>query len=326
MIDSDPRAQFLAGMDRAARHWLVFWTGHAHQQEALLEARGHALRALAWCATCDGSLDVAIDLALAMHGHMMWLGGWHEWQALLWQLFARASVAADPERQFALRHHISTICWRLHRLDESIALSEENQRWAISAGDRPRQLQVAMGLAETYLNAEAYDRALACAEEVAALAATLNALAQEADGLIDAARALLGLDELAEAERRLQRALSLAAAAGDVTYHAKAQLFIGHAAARGERWDEALRWFEAALELVASYGDEVGCATIKSHIGCALMEFGRWDEARRLLEEAVRVHRRCGNLPAEQLARQRLRELETRRAAAYHTTQEEAST
>ena len=86
-----------------------------------------------------------------------------------------------------MRHNLAALYFRLHRLEESLALSQENYRWAMAAGEGWRQAQAAINLSEAYLNANAFDRAFAHAEEAAALAAAFNSPWQEADGLINAA-------------------------------------------------------------------------------------------------------------------------------------------
>lgn len=314
MSDLDPRAAFLAGRERAAQHWLAFWQDHAQEPEALAAAYGHVLRALTWCAMADSPSLAAIDLALAVDVHMIRQGQWHDWEPLLRRFVAQAGATGSPERQYALRHSLATICFRLHRLEESIALSQDNHRWATAIGDRRRQAQAAINLAEAYLNAEVFDRALAHAEEAAALGAALHLPWMEADGMIDAARASMGLGELAAAEQRLRQADVLASAAGYPVYQAKAQLFLGQVLGRRGCWQEALAHLETARQLVASYGDEVGRATVQIHLGRALAELGRPDEAVQVLEDAVIIQRRHGNWPAERAAVQRLQELRARKA------------
>lgn len=315
MNASAARLQFQVGMERAVRYWLVYWQEHSHEPAALTTARDHALRALAWCLDHEHALDAAIDLALAINAHMLHQGLWWEWEALLQRLLLRASAAASPEQRFALRHALGAIYFRQHRLDESLALSHENHRWAVVAGHRRLQADAAINLAEAYLNAGAPERALAHAEEAAALGTALALPWKEADGLIDAARALLALGEGQEAERRLQRAADLAAAANLPVYHAKAQLFLGHLAGRCDCWQQALAHYEAALSLVSSYGDAVGLATVQSAQGWALLHLDRLDEAASLLQDAVRVLRQHGNQPAERVALERLREATARRRA-----------
>ncbi len=314
MSDPEARAIFTAGQQRAVQHWLCVWQSQGGQDLAALDDfRGHALRALDWCAAAENLPDEAIDLALAMHELMIRQGQWHQWKALLRLLLLRAEQSRSPEQQFALRHNLATVCFRLHQLDESIALSQENYRWACSAGEGFRQAQAAINLAEAYLNAQDFERALAHAEEAAALAAVHAMPWQEADSWIDAARALIGLGELAEAETRLRRAEALAAATGYPVYQAKAQLFLGQLLGRRGRWQEALQHLEMARRLVISYGDEVGRAVVQIHLGRTLAELGRLDEAVHLLEDAVLVHRRHGNHPAERAALERLREATARR-------------
>lgn len=310
MSSSHARVQFDQGIERALQHWLSYWQAQANDPEAWGGAAAHSLRALRWSIAAGQALETAIDLALAMQATMMYRGQWSEWEALLRQLLEKAnSIAMSQERRFALRHHLGALYMRQHRLAESLALSEENYRCALAAGDRRLQADAAILLAETYLNADAPEQALAYAEEAAGLGAVLNLPWEEADGLIDAARALLAQGRLAEAEQRLRRAEALAAAEGHPVFQAKARLFLGQTAFRSGCWQEALAHFEIALDLVTSYGDEVGRATVQISMGRALAELGRLDDATRLLEDAVRVHRHHGNLPAERVAVQRLQEV-----------------
>lgn len=307
------RAQFVSGVDRAAAYWLAYWRAHAATPQALARAHGHALRALTWHVTCARSLATAVELVAAMQDTMMFQGQWWEWEALLRQLLAKADAAGNHEYQTMLRGAISAICFRTGRIDESISLAMKLYHQAVSSGDPRRQAGAALGLAEAYLSAGAGDRALVYAEEVTTLGATYDLPRFEADGLIDAARALIDQGDLAEAERRLLRAAEIAASPDLVMFYAKAQLFLGHVSRSRQQWQEALAHYEIALALVAGYGDEVGRATVQSHIGRALAELGHLDEASRLLEDAVHVLRRHGNEPAERAAMQQLQEVKTRR-------------
>jgi tetratricopeptide (TPR) repeat protein len=314
MAVSDPaaRAVFLSGRERAVQHWLGVWQAHGQEPAVQVAVSGHALRALAMYAADEDLPDAAVDLALALDVFMIRQGQWLSWEALLRRVLAQVKLHGSSDRQFALRHSLATICFRTHRLEESIALAHDNYRWASAAGQGQRQAMAAINLAEAYLNAQDFERALARAEEAAMLAAANAMPWQEADGLIDAARALMGLGELAEAERRLRCADMLAVDTGYPVYQAKAQLFLGQVLGRLGRWQEALQHLEMARRLVISYGDEVGRAVVQIHLGRTLVELGRLDEAVPLLEDAVMVHRRHGNHPAEQAALERLREATAR--------------
>lgn len=312
------RVQFDQGIERALQHWLTYWQAPAHDPAAWAGKAGHALAALRWSIAAGRALEAAIDLALAMQHYMMYQGQWSDWEAVLHRLLEQAGCVSH-ERRFALRHYLGAVYMRQHRLAESLALSEENYRWALATGNRHLQADAAILLAEAYLNADAAEQALAFAEESASLGAALSLPWKEADGLIDAGRALLAQGKLAEAEQRLRRAETLAAAEGYPVYQAKARLFLGQAAFRSGCWQEALAHFEIALGLVTSYGDEVGRATVQISMGRALAELGRLDDATRLLEDSVRVHRRHGNLPAERVAVQRLQEVMARRSASETT-------
>lgn len=313
---------FAAGKERSARHWLAFWGAPSSDLQRIEDVRRHSLQAVMWCAGEDGLLDLAIDLATAMNEHMLWQGQWRQWEAVLRLLLSRSNPTGVSDQQFALREALSAVCFRQHRLEESIALSGENHRRAKQYGLGYWQVKAAINLAEAHLNAGAAMLALAYAEEAGALSALAGERWQEADALINAARALTAMDRLAEAEQRLWQGHALATAAGLKVYQAKAHLFLGQAAGRRNCWGESLPHFQAALDLVTSYGDEVGRATVQSNIGRALIELNRWQEAADFLEDAVRVFRFHGNAPAERMALQRLQELETRRSNHSKSLQE----
>jgi tetratricopeptide (TPR) repeat protein len=310
---NDPQAVFHAGIERAGRHWLAFFHDPWPDPEVWARCGGHALRALIWCTESGQSPELAADLTLALGSHVMQLGYWHEWESMLRRVIARVAATIDAERAWALNSYFSSVLYRLHRLEESIALSQRCYALAVAQQDIGRQEGVLIALAEAYLNAEAYGQALRCAEEATALALVIGEPIREADALTDAARALMALGRVDEAESRLERALALAQAANNTVYTAKAHLFLGHAACANGRWALALERFERALPLVASYHDEVGRATVLSNIGRALIGLGRWDEATAALEEAIRVLRHHGNGPAEAVARQRLEVVQARR-------------
>jgi tetratricopeptide (TPR) repeat protein len=316
MHPAEAAPTFTAGKTRAAQHWLDFWAAPSREAERLDDARRHSLKALKWCAEEATLLDLAIDLAIAMSEHMTWRGVWRDWEEVLRFLSGKVSASAAADRHFALREALSALCFRQHRLDESIALSGENYDRARAAGAIAHQARAALNLAEAHLNAGAADQALAYAEELAVLAARLGVRWQEADAHINAARALGAMNRPEEAEQRLWQGHALAVAAGLPVYEAKAHIFLGHVACHRQQWQAALARFEAALALVTSYGDEVGRATVQSNIGRALTELGRWQEAAAILEGAVRAFRHHGNTPAERIALQRLQDLETRRLNA----------
>lgn len=315
MIRPDTQSLFAAGMKRSLHHWLAFWQQNGHDADAQRQARNHTLRALMWCAEWNEAPETTADLALALEPQMMLVGRWAEWETCLRHVLDHIRPHLDHERRYELQYRLATLCFRLHRLDEAIALAEDNERIAVAAGDVRRQERVAILLAETYLNRPQYDTALAYAEHAVALATALGAPVREADGRINIARALLGLGRMAEAEQHLAVADRLTRAAQDAVYQCKTQLFMGHAAVARQAWPEALARFSAALALVRSYGDQAGQGVVLGNLGRALLELGRWDEASEALEEALRIHRFHGNTPAERVVQERLAELYARRVS-----------
>jgi tetratricopeptide (TPR) repeat protein len=310
---NDWQALFVAGIERTARHWLSFCRDRPMMDaETWAHCSGHAFRALTWCTDCGQYNELAADLAMALFGNVIRLGYWQEWEIILRRVIAQTAQTIDAERLWDLNAILSYLLLRLHRLDEAIALSKQNYQIAAAQQDVFRQQSTLMHLAETYLNAEAFDLALRYAEEAAGLAITRGDPIGEADGLINAARALMDLGDVAEAERRLVRALTLTTAAGSPIYQAKTYLFRGHAARLRGDWAAALAQFRQALPMVADSNDAVGVGTILSNIGWALSHLGGWEEGAAALEEAIRLLAHHGNSPAEAAARQRLAELRRR--------------
>ena len=314
MALSDAQTLFAAGMERAAQHWLVFWQHNGHDSEAQRQARGHTLRALMWCADWGMVPDTIADLAVALQGHMMRTGQWSEWEPCLHKVFDRIRPHINDAHRYELQHCLATLCFRLHRLDDAIALAEDNRRIALAAADTDRQEQAAIILAETYLNVPRYDVALAYAEHATDLAVTLGDAVREADGHINTARALLGLSKIADAEQHLARAYTLATAADSAVYRCKAQLFLGHAAAARQEWQRSLDYCSHALTLVQQYGDEAGYGVVLTNMGRALIGLRRWDEAKKVFEQALRIHRFHGNAPAERVCLGLLAELHAHRS------------
>jgi tetratricopeptide (TPR) repeat protein len=315
-IDSDAPACFHAGIERTARVWLSRLPPDTDPRTLPPRTLDHALHALAVCLQCGQNPDLAIDLALALHSTMMRAGQWRVWERYLRIVVAAGHSHGQLEHWLRVRHHLGTLWFRMGRMDEAILLAYESRELALSSGSLAMQYAATSILAEANLNKRDHPLALRFAEETIALAAAMGNKPLEADGWINTARALLGLDNYDEAGQRLWHAHALALAAGDTVYQAKARLFLGHSAVHRTHWQEALAHFDAAHALVSSYGDEVGRATVQTHLGSVLTELGQWDTAACWLEDAVRVLRRHGNEPAEHIALRRLSELEARRATA----------
>lgn len=222
----------------------------------------------------------------------------------------------DDELRIQLEDSLGSFWLRLNRIDEVIVLAQRQYVWASGCGSIVHMNAATIRMAEAHLNAEHYDFALAYAEEAHGLALQLGDPVRQADALINAARALLGLGLFDDAEQRLGRAETLTTEAHDVAYRAKAQLFLGHAAAAREAWAAALARFEAALLIVEGYGDRVGRGVVLSNMGRALTELGRWDEAEAVLQDALSILHYHGNRPTEDMCRQRLQRLRVRMTAA----------
>lgn len=312
----DPAAVFLAGVGRAGNYWLAFFRDRPTDLAIWERVGGHALRALRWCADCAGHETLTADLAHVLQSQMMRLGQWHEWAILLQHAIAAIESSVDLDRLVRAKAELCTVYFRLHRLDEAMALAQHCYDIGVTQQKRSWQYAGTIAMAEAHLNAQAFDLAFRCAEEATMLAALMEDPVKEADGLANAAWALLGQGITEEAEQRLERALALTIAAGDFVWQAKARLFLGHAARAQGRLALALERYHAAFSIVEGYGDQVGCGTILSAMGLVYTELGEWAAARKTLSEALQILERHGNTPAVNITRQRLEILAERAEAS----------
>lgn len=315
-LGEDPAAVFLAGVGRAGSHWLAFFRDRPTDPATWERVGGHALRALRWCADCAGHEILTADLAHALQPQMMRLGQWHEWAGLLQHAIAAIESSVDLDRLVRAKAELCTVYFRLHRLDEAMALAQRCYDTGVAHQNQSWQYAGMIAMAEAHLNAQAFDLAFRCAEEASKLAAQMGDPVKEADGLANAAWALLGQGVTAEAEQRLERALALTLAAGDLVWQAKARLFLGHAARAQGRLALALERYRAAFSIVEGYGDQVGCGTILSAMGLVYTELGEWAAAWKALTQALEILERHGNTPAVNVTRQRLEMLAGRAQAS----------
>lgn len=310
---TDARETFLTGIDFSVGYWLDFWRRTEDNSEAQHNALGHAVRAIIRSLEYRRCPKSSVELAVALNMHMQRRGRWHEWERLLAQVAEWAGPLIEAELRIQLEGQLSLYWFRLNRIDEVIDLATQQYLWAVGSGSVLGSYAAMIRMAEAYLNAERYDLALACAEEAYASSLSLGDPVKLADALINGARAALGLGLIDDAEQRLERAEALTAESRDADYCCKAQLFLGHAAAARKAWAAALRRFETALILIDGYGDLVGRGVVLSNMGRALTELGRWDEAESALSEALAILHYHGNVPAEEICRQRHRQLHERR-------------
>jgi tetratricopeptide (TPR) repeat protein len=139
---------------------------------------------------------------------------------------------------------------------------------------------------------ERFEDALRQAERAAAEARETDERAALAQALVAADSAQLSLGGSGEA--RMQEALEIYEALGDLSSMAMVRGNLGCGAFLEGRWDEALGWFEGDREARLRAGNVVGAATAASNIGEILVKRGRYDEAFPVLTDVVRVMRASG--------------------------------
>lgn len=309
--------QFLAYLERSARHWLSYVRIHGDDQKALGQVAPHVLRTLHLCTLLRIDPDLTAELALAWDLYMIQAGQWQVWEACLQEVITTTGTQISREKAHALSHRLAVIYFRSHMFAESLALLEQNEKLALAAGSPALLAHTYNAMAETYLNALEPDKAERYARAVTSLAHEIGDRPLEADSLINTARALANREEgRVEAEVYLQQALTIAQAEENEPITAKTLIFIGHLACMKNAFPEALRYYRTALAFVESYGDRAGVGVMFSNIGRVLMELQHYEEAERMLVDSIAISKELGNFPSATRTGEVLAELQRRQARA----------
>ncbi len=281
---------------RAAHYWVRLLSSPAGENSdlppsSLLHAQKSLYRALEF--GTDGAL--AAQLLVALHRPMMFQGYWRVWEDTLRDFVRAAPVEKEGGYCFEARYFLAEICFRMGKLEESLALTQTNLAEAERRMDRAWVSALHDALAEIYVNQDRFDLAEEHARRAYAVAAEIGDPHRQADALINLGRAHLGAARTEQARSIFQQALAITQAAGDRIFAVKAYIFLGHSYGALNHWAEAFACFQAALDGVRSYGDRVGEGVVLNNLGRALLRLGRLEEAEEEIGAALAIHRAAEN-------------------------------
>lgn len=163
--------------------------------------------------------------------------------------------------------------------------------------DRLSRLRVLQALTDLYLDADSYEAARECIEEVLAQSAQLE-LSQEERGILlyKLGRALRAMARLPEAVRKTEQAREALRESGSREYLGKVELLSAEIAMAGGEYESCLRHCMVALPLIESFGHEREKAKAQRIAGLAHFRLGNLNECRRNFEDSLEICRHSGDL------------------------------
>ena len=163
--------------------------------------------------------------------------------------------------------------------------------------DRMSRLRVLQALTDLYLDADSYEVARDCIEEVLAQSAQLK-LNDEERGILlyKLGRALRAMAKLSEAAGKAEQAREALRACGSREYLGKVELLSAEIAMAGGEYETCLRHCMVAMPLIESFGHEKDKAKALRIAGLAHFRLGNLTQCRRDLEEALEICGRCGDV------------------------------
>lgn len=163
--------------------------------------------------------------------------------------------------------------------------------------DRLSRLRVLQALTDLYLDADSYEAARECIEEVLAQSAQL-ALNQEERGILlyKLGRSLRAMARLPEAAKRAEQAREALRDGGSREYLGKVELLSAEIAIAGGEYETCLKHCLIALPLIESFGAEKEKAKALRIAGLAHYRLGNLNECRRNFEESLDISRHCGDV------------------------------
>jgi len=166
-----------------------------------------------------------------------------------------------------------------------------------SGGDRLSRLRELQALTDLYLDADSYDAARECIEEVLSQSAQLG-LSDEERGVLlyKLARAFRAMARLPEATRKVEEARGAFRASGSREYLGKVELLSAEIALASGRYESGIRHCMVAFPLIESFGDEKDKAKGQRIAGHAHYRLGNMMECRRYFEESLELCRRIGDV------------------------------
>ncbi len=179
-------------------------------------------------------------------------------------------------------------------------LSREPERLVESLmGNRDRlsRLGVLQALTDLFLDADSYEAARQCIEEVLSQSKELE-LNEEERGILlyKLGRALRATAKLSDAAAKAEEAKEAFRACGSREFLGKVELLSAEIAMASGEYDTCLRHCMVALPLIESFGQKKEIAKALRIAGLAHYRLGDLTECRRDLEEALEISKHCGDV------------------------------
>jgi DNA-binding NtrC family response regulator/tetratricopeptide (TPR) repeat protein len=163
--------------------------------------------------------------------------------------------------------------------------------------DRLSRLGVLQALTDLFLDADSYEAARECIQEVLSQSEQLE-LNEEERGILlyKLGRALRAMAKLSEAAARADEAKQAFRASESREYLGKVELLLAEIAMAGGEYDTCLKHCMVALPLIESFGQKRERGKALRIAGLAHYRLGNLTECRRDLEEALEVSKHCGDV------------------------------
>jgi tetratricopeptide (TPR) repeat protein len=227
-------------------------------------------------------------------GNVSWFAGMFE-EALKAYREAYRLAEGAPEEQARLRVMRAAAHERRSQFAKAmreLALGRRLLRNVDSEGARQCLSRIQARVAVIRLAQDRYKDALREAEKAETLARASGERAALADALVAAGSAEFALGRNGSA--RMEEALSLYQALGDLSNEGSVRCNLGVGAYMEGRWDDALEWFRGYQDTAKRAGNVANAAHAGSNLGEMLVRRGELDEAMPVLRDVVRVMRASG--------------------------------
>jgi DNA-binding NtrC family response regulator len=163
--------------------------------------------------------------------------------------------------------------------------------------DRLSRLGVLQALTDLFLDADSYEAARECIEEVLSQSEQLELNEEERGVLLyKLGRALRAMAKLPEAAARAEEAKQAIRASESREYLGKVELLSAEIAMAGGEYEECLKHCMVATPLIESFGQKKERGKALRIAGLAHYRLGNLTECRRDLEESLEISKHCGDV------------------------------
>lgn len=294
------RTDFFAGAAaRAGEFWLGYVRRHRQNPQALAAELDNVLQAIASSRLYKASWQLAADLALHFHPHIINMGQWACWERCLAYLLQAGTAGASLLTEALLRRCLAEVHGRLGQWPEAMSQAELCVT-LLRQVEEPQHL--GRGLADLghhAFNLGHWQQTEELAKEAWAVAGAEGDPSVRADALILQGRVCQERGQASEAAHFFELAVELTQRVGEQPRHKSALNFLGLAYLQQGRTEEALPCFEQALDIARETGDRPGQGVILLNMGEACLRLARLDLALSRLQASLAITRETDNRPKE---------------------------